>query len=174
MKQALSFLSKEDLDKAIKRIGSAAAKLDKDIQDAAMSCLKHLHDHGDIGFVNRLYLALGKGHRKQALSSWFLTYGKLAANDGEGKDTKPFVYAKERQAGDLNAAAIDPWFDHKPDPKPDQVFDVLAEVQKLIKRAKGKDLAHAELLTGLQALVIEGEPGSAPEVTGTQVEDAKV
>lgn len=143
---------KAELTKLIDGIATRGKRLDADIQLAGVSCLSHLKAHGDIGFVNRLYLALAKGARKSALTSWLLAYGALVANTGEDKLTKPFVYTKDKVT-DVEAAFEDPWFDHKPDAAPDEVFDLAKAVEAIIKKAAGKQLVHGELLTGLQGLV---------------------
>lgn len=163
-KNTIVYLDKAALDKAISSIAKRAATLDADIQQAGLSCLKHLADHGDVGFVNRLYLALGKGNRKAALSSWFLAYGQLVANTGDNKKEMPFKYTKDKEATDLQGAAIDPWFDHKPDADPDQVFDVRKALEGIIKKAAGKKLVHGELISSLQSLVME--PVGTSEPTG--------
>lgn len=143
---------KTELVKLIDSIQRAGKKLDADIQRAGVSALSHLKAHGDIGFVNRLYLALAKGHRKAALVSWFLSHGALLANTMEDKATKPFVYTKDKETN-VEAAQADPWFDHKPDPAPDQVYDLAVALEKVLKACKGKELVHGELVTGIQGLL---------------------
>lgn len=143
---------KAELNKFIDSIATRGKKLDMDIQTAAVSCLSHLAKHGDIGFVNRLFLAMPKGSRKAALTSWLLSYGALVANTLEDKATKPFVYTKDKTTN-IDAAMTDPWFDHKPDQAPDEVFDLAKAVQGIIKKAQGKTLVHGELMTGLQGLM---------------------
>lgn len=152
-------LSKDELGKFIDGIANRAKRMDSDIQLAGLSSLAHLKAHGDIGFVNRLFLALGKGHRKAALTSWFLTYGSIVANDGADKKEKPFVFSRERGT-DVEAASQDPWFDHKPEPAPDETFDVLAALEAVLKRAKGKELMHGNLLAGIQGLIVAAAPAT--------------
>ncbi len=152
---------KDVLIKLIDSIKNRGAKLDSDVQLAGLSSLAHLKAHGDIGFVNRLYLAMGKGARKAALTSWFLTYGSLSANtDGATKADKPFVFSKDKETN-VEGASQDPWFDHKPDAAPDTVFDVQKALEAIIKKAKGKELVHGGLLTGVQGLLaMMAEPKS--------------
>src|ERR1051326_6760687 len=144
---------KAELAKLIASIATRGKKLDLDIQQAGVSALSHLSKHGDIGFCNKLYLAMPKGARHNALTSWLLTYGSIEANtDTATKAAAPFKYAKEK-ATDIEGAKADMWFDHKPSPQPDEVFDLAKAVQQVIKKAQGKQLIHGELLTGLQGLV---------------------
>lgn len=151
---------KDALAKLIISIASAGKKLDGLVQQAGVSALAHLKEHGDIGFVNRLYLALSKGARKSALTSWILAHGSVVANTLEDKATKPFVYTKDKTTN-VEAAAQDPWYSHKPDQKPDQVFDLQKMIVALIAKAsKADQLVHGELVTGLQALVAQLTDGS--------------
>ena len=163
-----------ELGKMIDSIKKRGALLDADIQLAGCSALGRLAEHGDIGYVNRLYLALAAGARKAAMSSWLLSYGSLVANDKEDKAEKPFVFSKGK-ATNVEKAQADPWFDHKPDPDPDQVFDlqkmlkaVIGKAQK--KAAKGIQVQHMHLLSQVQALltapdapVPEGDPDEHSE-----------
>jgi hypothetical protein len=163
---------KAELDKLIKSIASAGTRLDQQIQLAGLSCLDHLKRHGDVGFVNRLYLALSKGARKAAMSSWLLTHGALTANTEGNKKEMPFKFTKDKGTN-VEAAAVDPWYDHKPDAAPDEVFDLAKAVEAIIKKAKGKQLVHAELLTPLQGMMTlinaadKASADAAPEATDT-------
>lgn len=143
---------KAELVKLIESIASRGKKLDADIQLAGLSCLDHLAKHGDIGQINRLYVALAKGARKAALSSWLLTHGSVVANTEKDKADKPFIYTKDK-ATSVQAASQDPWYDHKPDAAPDEVFDLQKALEQIVKKAAGKELVHGELLTGVQGLL---------------------
>lgn len=162
---------KAELVKLIDSIKGRGAKLDSDIQLAGLSCLDHLAKHGDIGQVNRLYLALGKGARKAALSSWLLTHGSLTANVEKDKADKPFIFTKDK-ATSVQAASQDPWYDHKPDAAPDEVLDLQKALEALIKKAAGKELVHGELLTGMQGLLAMIHTPEGVLSTGEAVETA--
>lgn len=152
---------KDELNKLILSITAAGKKLDANIQLAGVSALHHLKAHGDIGFINRLYLAMPKGSRKTALASWYLAHGSLIPTTGEGKDQKPFSYTKDKETN-VEAAMQDPWFSHKPDQNPDEAFDLQKAVHAIIKKASGKTLEHGDLLPKLQALIIESEEDETP------------
>lgn len=146
------------LNKAIDSIAARGKKLDMDIQVAGLSAVAHVEKTGDIGPVNRLYLALGKGARKSALVAWLLAYAKVSANAGEDKKDKPFVYAKDKVT-QLEEADANPWFEFKPEPDPDEVFDLQAAVVALIKKAGSKKLAAGgeSLRKKLEALASAGD-----------------
>lgn len=136
------------LNKEIVLIGTAAKKLDARIHVAACSAVAMVIKSGDIGPINRLYLAMGKGTRKSALTSWFLTYGKVSANtDKDSNKIKPFLFDKEKVA-DLDGGMADPWYDHKVDPTPDEVFDAGKALGMLLKKLNGA-LAAGRPIKGL-------------------------
>lgn len=179
------FISKADIPAAIKSITARGAKLDGDIQHVAISALHHLATSGDIMAVNALFLGMPKGSRKAALTSWYLTHGALIATTGPDKGIKPFAYTKDKKT-DVEAGIADPWFNHSPDKKPDEVFDLQAAVAAIIKKAtgKGRELAHAELLAPLQGLInmerqlspsVNDESGTTPtdeDVSGDEAQSA--
>lgn len=142
------------LNKAIDSIAARGKKLDADVQVAGLSAMAHVDKTGDIGAVNRLYMALSAGTRKSAMTAWLLQYGRVVANTGEDKKEKPFVYAKDKGT-DLEGADAEPWYNFKPDADPDEVFDVQAAVAALIKKASKKQLANGgvALVKKLEALV---------------------
>ena len=54
------------LTKYIDSIASKGKKLDGEIQVSALSAAHHFAQHGDVTYINRLFLALGKGARHAA------------------------------------------------------------------------------------------------------------
>lgn len=154
---ALAILDKAGMDAAIKSITTMGKKYDALVHQAAVSAVDHHAKTGDVGYMNRLYLALGKGTRKAALSSWYLSYGGVLANTEGNKKEMPFKHSKDKNA-DVTAGTLDPWYDHKPDAEPDQVFDLAVAIEAIIKKAKGKQLQHGELLTYLQAGLVMVRP----------------
>ena len=131
------------LNKELASIKAAGAKLDNRIQDAAVAVLYHFDKNHDNGLVNRLYMALPAGARKTAMTSWLLAHCAVVANtDKATKNEQPFVYAKDKKT-DPEAGAADPWYSHKADKAPDEVFDLQKAVRALLAKA-GK----AETLKG--------------------------
>jgi hypothetical protein len=105
-----------------------------------------------------------KGTKSSAMGSWLLTHGALVANTDKGSKTAmPFKYDKSKTT-DLEAAAKDPWYDHKPEPDADQIFDLQKALEAIIKKAgKAKQVAHGELLEGVAALLGVDAPMSAEQ-----------
>lgn len=123
------------LNKEIAAIKVAGAKLDARIQTAAVAVLEHFAQHHDNGLVNRLYHALPAGSRKAAFTSWLLTHCAVSANtDKATKQEQPFVYDRNKKT-DPEAGEADPWYSHKPDKAPDEVFDLQKAVRALLAKA---------------------------------------
>lgn len=182
MNKLNKFADKAALLKEIASIKVAGAKLDARIQDAAVAVLCHFGDargredmanNRDNGLVNRLYLALPAGARKQAMASWLLKHCAVVANtDRLTKAEQPFIYDAKKHT-DPEGAAQDPWYNHKPDPAPDAIFDVQAEVRRLLaKAAKAPGLKNGDT-DALKALAkAVGIPDS--DVTTKHAAAAKV
>ena len=149
----------KEFNALVASISKRGAKLDADIQLAGLSALQRLAQHGDIGYVNRLYLGLHAGARKSALSAWLLAFGALVANTEEGKAEKPFVYSKDKTT-DMAEAHANPWFEFKPDPAPDAVFDVQAALIALLKKAKGKTCTDPTALLKVENLLADLKQGT--------------
>lgn len=146
------------LGAAIVSIKTRSAKLDGDIHIAAMSAAAHFEKCGDVGFINRLFLALGKGARHVAMIEWLTQFAGVSANEGESKNTTPFVKDRNKSV-DLESGDALPWYDCKPSPKPDQVLDYLALLMKVVtKKAKSdQEVKNASVLIRVQAVLQEYE-----------------
>lgn len=139
--------------KEVENWGKRGTKWAKDGHILAVSALAISAAHGDIGPVNRLYLAMPNGTKREAMTSWLLAYGALMANtDSATKKDKPFIYTKDKEFK-VDAGAADPWYNHKPDKAPDEVFDVQKALEAVIKKAQGKELVHGELIGEVSALL---------------------
>lgn len=150
----MQYLDKEGMDKGIKSVQTRGAKLDQDIQLLALSALNHAEQHQDVVFVNRLYNALAKGHRRSALTEWFLMFGRVVANeDSKTKAERPFHYAKEKKT-DLAGGANKPWYECKKEPAPDEVFDVQKAFTALLKKVDTA-LKEGRQVTGFTAGQLE-------------------
>lgn len=143
----------------IEGIAKRGKKLDGDIHVAACSATAHFAAHGDVTYINRLYLAMPKGARHVALTEWFLQFAGVVANDGSDKKNNPFL--KDKTEGgkgvNLDEGVKKPWFMLKPSKGPDEVPDLLALTLKVIAKAKkanedGGEVENLAMLEGLQAL----------------------
>lgn len=167
------------LGAAIDSIKKRSSILDKDIQTAAVSAVDHFGRCGDVGYINRLYLALGKGARHAAYIEWITQFGGVMANEGEGKATTPFIKDKNKTV-DLEGGDALPWYECKPSPKPDEVMDYYSLFMKIVtKKAKaGQEVKNAALMQRvadtLKAYDDEVKANASPEgidETVTETED---
>lgn len=145
------------INKAIDSIERRGKKLDQDIQQAGLSCLNHNQEHGDITLLNRLYLAMPKGSRRNALIEWALKYGKCKLNEDKStaKDA-PLLFNREGST-DLAGANEEPWFNCKPEKDPLEEFDFVAAYNALLRKAtkagdSGKKIKGQELLDKVKAV----------------------
>lgn len=169
-KTALALISDQALLKtAITKHGKDRAKLDHTTHVLAVSAISVFKEHGNVFYINHLYANMGKGARHAALTAWLLEFGGVQANTGEGKDVTPFVKDKDKTVN-IEGGIAAPWYDFKPSPKPDEVFDVLKLTLALIKKAKGAQskagstVTHAAMIEKLESLAEEFE--TAEEVSG--------
>ena len=148
--------SVEALKKEIDKIKKDGSSLDSRIHRAGVGVLSHFAEHKDTGLINRLYDALPKGARRSAWVSWVLTYAAVVANtDKATKEEKPFLYAKDKTTN-VEGGAADPWYNHKPEKAPDEVFDLQKAVKAILAKAsKAKELknGNADALKAIAAIV---------------------
>lgn len=122
------------IDANIAKIKATGAKLDDLITETAEGVLGHFAQHNDTGPVNRLYLALPKGVRKSAMTMWMLNCMAVVANtDKATKEAQPFKFARDK-ATKVPVGLAKPWYDFKPDPKPEDVYDVQAAVSSILRK----------------------------------------
>lgn len=141
-----------EINKAIASIKTSGAKLDKMIQDTGVAVLEHFAEHKDTGVVNRLYLALPKGARRSAMTSWLLAYGALVVNpEKKAQAEQPFVYDRNKITN-AQFASLDMWYDHKPEPIVAEALDLQKAVRAILAKAgKVARLEHGDVNT-LKAL----------------------
>lgn len=121
------------IDAAIKSIANRGKKLDRDIQQAAISAMAHHSKHGDVTLVNRLVDAMPKGSRVNALRDFILNHGAVSYDE----ESKKFVHAKGKEAR-IEAAQGIMWTEFKPEPEY-QPFDAMAALNSLLARVQKAD-----------------------------------
>lgn len=176
-------MDKAGIELAIKSITNRGASLDKDIALTGLSVLAHIAQHKEVSLFQKLYAALPKGSRSNALVAWALQYGQIAVNmDKDTKKARPFVFDGGKTT-DLVEATKKPWFDFK---KPKDVADefnpelaflnFMARIEAGIK--KGTIAEGDSFIAGLvnQAKVAKDriDAKAAPEATVTAPSAAAV
>lgn len=167
--KTVALIEESKLGEAIKSIKARGAKLDHDIHVAALSAVKvasKTEGTGNIHYVNALYAAMPKGARHVALTAWFCEFGGLMANEGQNKDTTPFVVDANKLL-DIAGGQAMPWYTMKQSPKPDEVLDVLKLAMAALKRAKspkeGQTVVNGAMIEKLEALCEEFAPADEVE-----------
>lgn len=138
------------MDKAIVSIQKRGKKLDDDIQLVGLSALAHLDKCGDLGPLTRLFFAMPKGSRTNALMDWAQTFGKVTVNTGDDRKEKPFCFSKTATT-DMQGAADKPWYDCKKPLDPALEFDFVAKLNALLKSATKEGVKLKEGQTDLIA-----------------------
>jgi hypothetical protein len=152
----MNFIAEDKLGAFITVVGKKAKALDEDIQQAGLSSMAVFEKTGNVFYINKLYTSLGKGARHSAMTAWMLGYGGVKANTSEAKDTTPFVKDASKQV-DIDGAQETPWYDMKPSPAPDAVFDVLALALSMLKKQPkdGQESANMALRDRLAGVVAQ-------------------
>lgn len=130
-------MAKADIEKNIASIGRRGALLDKDIQTTALAVLTHIAEFREVSLFKKLYDAMPKGSRRNALVAWAIGYGQVAVNqDKLTKVAQPFLFNKDKEP-DLEAAAGKAWFDFKKEKAPAEAFNFEPELEAFQKKIKG-------------------------------------
>lgn len=162
------FVGAPEIDKAIASIKSRGTKLDSMIQVVGLSIIAHVEAHGDTTLADRLFNAMPKGSRRNALAEWLIAFGKMRVltksnkDDAEAiKNGRVFAFDKTKTT-DYDTAKDTPWYDMRPEQEVSTAFDVQKAVQSLIKRIQAakdnglsmehSDEAKAALATALDML----------------------
>ncbi len=176
-KPVVLIVGKAEIDKAGVSIQNRSRKLDRDIQQWAVSAIHHVNEHGDVTCINAMFDGkLGAGIRRNALMEYIETYAKVTFNS----KSKAFMYDKTAD-GDAAKAQLKLWTEFKPETPYEPLSDVAmlkALLAKMNKRddSKGDDVSDVAI-AGVQSLIdvldapsLDG--GDAPEVE--TAETAKV
>ncbi len=163
------YTEKQAFEDALKSIVSCGKRLDRSIQQFAVSAAMHAVTNGNPCHINSLIANMPKGSRVNAVRDWFTTFGPVVFN----KKTKVFDLDKDLAA--IGKAEIDegaelpeviavaiqtPWTDFAPEPKY-QPIDFKALILKAVSTAQDRldkdegkgDKIDANLLAAVKSLV---------------------
>ena len=122
------------IDGNIAKIKTQGAKLDELITETSVGVLHHYAANGDVRVVNRFYLALSQGVRKAAMTAWMLNCMAVSANgDKATKAEQPFKFARDK-ATSIPKGEAKPWYEYKPEPKPDEMIDAKGLMQAMLNK----------------------------------------
>lgn len=129
-------MEKAAIEKSIASIGRRGALLDKEIQTTGLAVLAHIEDHREVSLFKKLFDAMPKGSRRNALVAWAIGYGQVAVNmDKATKVAQPFLFVKDKTA-DLKGASEKAWFDFKKEKEPAEAFNFGTELEAFQKKVK--------------------------------------
>ncbi|WP_421246077.1 hypothetical protein [Aeromonas sanarellii] len=134
--KATPAMTTAQIETSIKSIATRGAKLDADIQKTGLAIMEHYAKSKDDTLANRLYHAMPKGSRRNALVEWFVTFGGMQVNKtAETKADRPLVGDKTK-AIDITGAAGKPWYTCKMEKALDVEFDLARQLHIVLARAK--------------------------------------
>lgn len=122
----------KQLSSKIKLIKSNGAKLDALIQEAALGCIEHAAEHGDVRPANQLWDAMPNGARRNALGMYLVQYGAIRINTGKDKEQARFKFQKDFET-DITAARAVMWYSFKPEKDLAEEFNLSGKLQYLLK-----------------------------------------
>lgn len=158
----MKILTKAEAEKSIASIKTRGNKLQADIHQTAVSVLSHAAEHGDVTLINRLMLALPASARRNALASWFIKHGKLAANmDKASRADVPLVYDRDSTNGwQVEAAIALPYWEMKAAESGSRELDISKALDnvysRLITLAKSASPVEQEIINAM--LKAAGKP----------------
>ena len=135
----------KELSSKIKLIKTNGAKLDALIQDAALGCIEHAAEHGDVRPANQLWDAMPNGSRRNALGMYLCQYGAIRINTGKDKEQARFKFKKDFET-DITAARAVMWYSFKPEKDLAEEFNLTGKLQSLLK-------AYTKALSGGQSII---------------------
>ena len=122
----------KELNSKIKLIRTNGAKLDALIQEAAIGCIEHAAEHGDVRPANQLWEAMPNGSRRNALGMYLCQYGAIRVNTGKDNEQARFKYKKDFET-DVAAARAVMWYSFKPEKDLAEEFNLTGKLQYLLK-----------------------------------------
>ena len=122
----------KELSSKIKLIRTNGAKLDALIQEAAIGCIEHAAEHGDVRPANQLWDAMPNGARRNALGMYLCQYGAMRVNTGKDKEQARFKFKKDFETDITKARAV-MWYSFKPEKDLAEEFNLSGKLQSLLK-----------------------------------------
>ena len=134
----------KELSSKIKLIKTNGAKLDALIQEAAIGCIEHAAEHGDVRPANQLWDAMPNGSRRNALGMYLCQYGAMRVNTGKDKEQARFKFQKDFETDLIKARAV-MWYDLKPEKDLAEEFNLSSKLKYLLK-AYNKALSDGQAI----------------------------
>ena len=156
-KQTFVPMEQSALNKEITSIAKTGNRLNVRIQHAALNAIFYSIQHGDIGFGQRLVLALNNGQRKNSLVAFLEKHGKFAWS----KENKSLVFKKRDDLTVESIAEIkEHWFEAIKAPEPKSMYDFEDEVKRFLKKMEKAvtdkaTIKHVEIMDYVNAAIAQ-------------------
>ncbi len=156
-KQTFVPMEQSALNKEITSIAKTGNRLNVRIQHAALNAIFYSIQHGDIGFGQRLVLALNNGQRKNSLVAFLEKHGKFQWS----KEQKSLVFKKRDDLTIESIAEIkEHWFEAIKAPEPKSMYDFEDEVNRFIKKMEKAvtdkaTIKHVEIMDYVNAAIAQ-------------------
>lgn len=156
-KQTFVPMEQSALNKEITSIAKTGNRLNTRIQHAALNAIFYSIQHGDIGFGQRLVLALNNGQRKNSLVAFLEKHGKFQWS----KEQKSLVFKKRDDLTVDSIAEIkEHWFEAIKAPEPKSMYDFEDEVNRFLKKMEKAvtdkaTIKHVEIMDYVNAAIAQ-------------------
>ena len=156
-KQTFVPMEQNALNKEITSIAKTGNRLNVRIQHAALNAIFYSIQHGDIGFGQRLVLALNNGQRKNSLVAFLEKHGKFQWS----KEQKSIVFKKRDDLTVDSIAEIkEHWFEAIKAPEPKSMYDFEDEVNRFLKKMEKAvtdkaTIKHVEIMDYVNAAIAQ-------------------
>ena len=156
-KQTFVPMEQSALNKEITSIAKTGNRLNVRIQHAALNAIFYSIQHGDIGFGQRLVLALNNGQRKNSLVAFLEKHGKFQWS----KEQKSIVFKKRDDLTVESLAEIkEHWFEAIKAPEPKSMYDFEDEVNRFLKKMEKAvtdkaTIKHVEIMDYVNAAIAQ-------------------
>lgn len=145
------------LSRRLTKLEKRSKEFGEEVQTLAVACINQANQHGNTTYLNRLFLALGKGHDRDALGRYIREFAAVKPQtDAAKKADQPFAYSKENEHAGKEFMPEDGvnWLTYATPAKDvERLFDERKTVDTLIKRLKAgagfKDSAKAAKIGAL-------------------------
>lgn len=154
----MKLLTVKQCNAAISNIKMNGKALDSAIQEVGLSVLQHCAANGEVSLAIKLYNALPRGSRRNALVAWFVEFGTIAVElDKKKAKTHPLVFNRLGVL-DVEGAAEKPWYECKKERALADEFDFTSRLNALLKQAEkaaesGKTIKGADTLQTLNTVL---------------------
>lgn len=149
----MTTLTFKQVENKIKTVATKGASFDALVQEVALAVIFHVNDKREASLANKLYAALPKGTRRNALVKWFMTFGEIKLNQGADRKDIPLLFKKKGEYKPEEATET-MWNDMTVEKSPAEEFNPAKLATQLLNKLnkavqEGKVAANDEATTAI-------------------------